>query len=82
MPRSRKTPADEDRGLRLGQKLRAARKRAGKSARSLSELSGVGLDTLRAIEGGRSAHPSVFLIGALCFALKRSLDSTIKEVLR
>ncbi|HWM58008.1 MAG TPA: helix-turn-helix transcriptional regulator [Pseudonocardia sp.] len=66
------TPADRERGERLGRLLRAAR-----ADRSLSEVAGaagISAETLRKIETGRIPTPTFFTVSALAATLGLSLD--------
>jgi transcriptional regulator with XRE-family HTH domain len=67
------TPADRERGERLGQILREAR-----GERSLVEVAtaaGISAETLRKIETGRIPTPAFFTVSALAAALDLSLDT-------
>jgi transcriptional regulator with XRE-family HTH domain len=66
------TPADRERGERLGQLLREAR-----GERSLVEVAaaaGISAETLRKIETGRIPTPAFFTVAALAETLGLSLD--------
>ena len=65
------TPAERERGRRLGAALRAAR--GHRSMVEISEASGVPVETLRKIETGRIATPAFFTIAALAKALELDL---------
>jgi transcriptional regulator with XRE-family HTH domain len=67
------TPADRERGERLGFLLREAR-----GDRSLVEVAteaGISAETLRKIETGRIPTPAFFTVSALAAALDLSLDT-------
>jgi transcriptional regulator with XRE-family HTH domain len=67
------TPADRERGERLGLLLREAR-----GDRSLVEVAaeaGISAETLRKIETGRIPTPAFFTVAALAAALGMSLDT-------
>ncbi len=67
------SPADRERGERLGQLLREAR-----GERSLVEVAaaaGISAETLRKIETGRIPTPAFFTVAALAAALDLSLDT-------
>jgi transcriptional regulator with XRE-family HTH domain len=67
------TPADRERGERLGVLLREAR-----GERSLVEVAaaaGISAETLRKIETGRIPTPAFFTVAALAAALDLSLDT-------
>jgi DNA-binding phage protein len=69
------TPADRERGERLGALLRAAR-----GDRSLAEVAGdagISAETLRKIETGRIPTPAFFTVSALAGALGLSLDQLV-----
>jgi transcriptional regulator with XRE-family HTH domain len=66
------TPAERDRGRRLGALLRSAR--GTRSPAEVSEASGVGLEVLRKIESGRVPTPTFFTVAALARALELPLD--------
>jgi transcriptional regulator with XRE-family HTH domain len=66
------TPADRERGERLGLLLRRAR-----DDRSLIEVAaaaGISAETLRKIETGRIPTPAFFTVAALARTLALSLD--------
>ena len=65
------TPAERERGRRLGAALRAAR--GHRSMVEISEASGVPVETLRKIETGRIATPAFFTVAALAKALELDL---------
>lgn len=67
------TPADRERGVRLGAMLRDAR-----GVRSIGEVAaaaGISAETLRKIETGRIPTPAFFTVTALASALNIPLDS-------
>ena len=66
------TPAERDRGRRLGALLRSAR--GTRSPAEVSAASGVGLEVLRKIESGRVPTPTFFTVAALARALELPLD--------
>jgi transcriptional regulator with XRE-family HTH domain len=66
---------DDDRSaLSLAVRLRRARQDAGLTQEQLAVLAGVKLDTLRAIEQGRTANPGVFSVQRLAVQLHVSID--------
>ncbi|HZG91482.1 MAG TPA: helix-turn-helix domain-containing protein [Pseudonocardia sp.] len=67
------TPADRERGRRLGRLLRAAR--AQRSLGDVAGAAGISAETLRKIESGRIPTPTFFTVSALAAALDLSLDS-------
>jgi transcriptional regulator with XRE-family HTH domain len=66
------TPAERDRGRRLGALLRTAR--GDRSPAEVAAASGVSLETLRKIESGRVPTPTFFTVAALAGAMDLSLD--------
>ena len=67
------TPADRERGERLGLLLRAAR--GGRSLVEVAAAAGISAETLRKIETGRIPTPAFFTVAALAEALDLSLDT-------
>jgi transcriptional regulator with XRE-family HTH domain len=66
------SPAERDRGRRLGAVLRAAR--GARPPAEVAAVSGVSLETLRKIESGRVPTPAFFTVAALARALDLPLD--------
>jgi transcriptional regulator with XRE-family HTH domain len=66
------TPAERDRGRRLGALLRSAR--GDRTPAEVSAASGVSLEALRKIESGRVPTPAFFTVAALARALGLPLD--------
>ncbi len=69
------TPAERERGEKLGALLREAR-----GERSLVEVagaSGISAETLRKIETGRIPTPAFFTVAALASALGLTLDELV-----
>jgi len=66
------TPAEHDRGRRLGALLRSAR--GDRTPAEVSAASGVSLEVLRKIESGRVPTPTFFTVAALARALDLPLD--------
>ena len=66
------TPAERDRGRRLGALLRTAR--GERSPGEVAAASGVSLEALRKIESGRVPTPAFFTVAALARALGLPLD--------
>lgn len=66
------TPAERERGRRLGALLREAR--GDRSPAEVALRSGVGLETLRKIESGRVPTPAFFTVAALAAALDLPLE--------
>lgn len=69
------TPADRERGERLGYVLRAAR--AERSLGDVAGAAGISAETLRKIETGRIPTPAFFTVSALAGALGLSLDTLV-----
>jgi transcriptional regulator with XRE-family HTH domain len=67
------TPADRERGERLGQLLREAR--GDRSLVDVAAAAGISAETLRKIETGRIPTPAFFTVAALADALGLSLDT-------
>lgn len=72
------TPADVERGERLGALLRRAR--GARSMLSVALDAGISPETLRKIESGRVATPSFSTIAAVAGVLHLSLDAVWAEV--
>ena len=66
------TPADRERGERLGVLLREAR--GDRSLVEVATAAGISAETLRKIETGRIPTPAFFTVAALATALDLSLD--------
>ena len=66
------TPAERDRGRRLGALLRSAR--GDRTPAEVAAASGVSLEALRKIESGRVPTPAFFTVAALARALELPLD--------
>jgi transcriptional regulator with XRE-family HTH domain len=69
------TPADRERGERLGSLLREAR--ADRSLADVAGAAGISAETLRKIETGRIPTPAFFTVSALAGALGLSLDTLV-----
>ncbi|QCB92558.1 helix-turn-helix domain-containing protein [Cellulomonas shaoxiangyii] len=74
------TPADVERGRRLGALLRRARAERPMLATALD--AGVSPETLRKIESGRVPTPSFATVAAVAAVLGLSLDAVWAEVSR
>ena len=72
------TPAERDRGRRLGALLRAAR--GTRSPAEIAAASGVSLEALRKIETGRVPTPTFFTVAALAHALDVPLDGLVAAI--
>jgi transcriptional regulator with XRE-family HTH domain len=71
------TPAERDRGRRLGTSLRQAR--GQRSMVEVAAAAGVPVETLRKIEAGRVPTPAFFTIVALAGALDIPVDGLALE---
>ena len=69
------TPADRERGERLGLLLREAR--CDRSLVDVAAAAGISAETLRKIETGRIPTPAFFTVSALAAALGLSLDGLV-----
>jgi transcriptional regulator with XRE-family HTH domain len=67
------TPADRERGERLGVLLREAR--GDRSLVEVAAAAGISAETLRKIETGRIPTPAFFTVSALAATLDLSLDT-------
>jgi transcriptional regulator with XRE-family HTH domain len=72
------TPAERERGRRLGTALREAR--ADRSMVEVAAAAGIPVETLRKIETGRIATPAFFTVAALGAALGLDLDALAADV--
>jgi transcriptional regulator with XRE-family HTH domain len=66
------TPAERDRGRRLGALLREAR--GARPPAEVAAMSGISPEVLRKIESGRVPTPAFFTVAALARALELPLD--------
>ncbi|WEK62849.1 MAG: helix-turn-helix transcriptional regulator [Candidatus Microbacterium colombiense] len=78
MVRTPLTPADVERGERLGALLRRAR--GDRSMLSVALDAGVSPETLRKIESGRVATPAFSTVAAIAGVLDISLDAVWAEI--
>lgn len=74
------TPAEVERGRRLGAALRRAR--GERSSLDVALAAGISPETLRKIESGRVATPAFPTIAAIAGALDLSLDELWADVSR
>jgi transcriptional regulator with XRE-family HTH domain len=74
------TPADRERGERLGALLRAAR--GDRSLADVAADAGISAETLRKIETGRIPTPAFFTVAALATTLGLSLDALVTAAAR
>ena len=72
------TPAERDRGRRLGALLREAR--GSRSPAEVAAASGVSPEALRKIESGRVPTPAFFTVAALARALDLPLDALVEAL--
>jgi transcriptional regulator with XRE-family HTH domain len=72
------TPAEIERGQRLGASLRAAR--GGRSIVDTAADAGISPETLRKIESGRIATPAFSTIAAIAGVVGLSLDALWSEI--
>lgn len=64
-------------GLALGARIAEWRRERCRTQADLASAAGVGLETLRKLEQGRTSHPSVFRVAALATALGVTVDELI-----
>lgn len=69
------TPAERERGERLGALLREAR--GDRSLTDVAAMAGISAETLRKIETGRIPTPAFFTVATLAAALNLSLDTLV-----
>lgn len=72
MVRTPLTPAERERGERLGQLLRQAR--GDRTMADIAAHAGLSAETLRKIETGRAPTPAFFTVAALAGVLGLSMD--------
>ncbi len=72
------TPAERERGERLGALLRAAR--GERSLVDVAAASGISPETLRKIETGRIPTPAFFTVAALAGVLGLRLDELVMPI--
>ncbi|MCZ7457063.1 helix-turn-helix domain-containing protein [Streptomyces sp. WMMC940] len=75
MVRTPLTPAERERGERLGRLLREAR--GPRSMVEIAATAGISAETLRKIETGRAPTPAFFTVAALAGALGLSMDDLV-----
>ncbi|MFT7839124.1 helix-turn-helix transcriptional regulator [Saccharothrix sp. BKS2] len=78
MVRQPLTPAERERGERLGQALRRAR--GPRSTTDVATAAGISVETLRKIEHGRIPTPAFFTVAALAHTVGLSLDHLCREL--
>jgi transcriptional regulator with XRE-family HTH domain len=67
------TEQDRERGIRLGEALRAAR--GERSGVEVAAAAGISVETLRKIEHGRVPTPAFFTVAAIARAVDIPLDA-------
>jgi transcriptional regulator with XRE-family HTH domain len=67
------TDEDRERGIRLGETLRAAR--GERSGVEVAAAAGISVETLRKIEHGRVPTPAFFTVAAIARAVDLPLDT-------
>lgn len=77
MARASRSESEKTRGIQLAVRIKQRRESLGLSQPALSNVSGVGLDTLRAIEGKRVLHPGVFTLSDIASALSTKLETLV-----
>ncbi|MFE9116211.1 helix-turn-helix domain-containing protein [Streptomyces sp. NPDC007172] len=75
MVRTPLTPAERERGERLGRLLRSAR--GNRSMTEIAAAAGLSAETLRKIETGRAPTPAFFTVAALASVLGLSMDEIV-----
>lgn len=70
---------DRERGIRLGEALRAAR--GERTTVEIAQAAGVSVETLRKIEHGRVPTPTFFTVVAIARAVGVPLDALCEEPL-
>jgi DNA-binding XRE family transcriptional regulator len=70
---------DRDRGIRLGERLRAAR--GERTSVEVAQAAGVSVETLRKIEHGRVPTPAFFTVVSIARAVGLPVESLCEEPL-
>jgi transcriptional regulator with XRE-family HTH domain len=70
---------DRERGIRLGERLRAAR--GERTSVSVAQAAGISVETLRKIEHGRVPTPAFFTVVAIARAIGVPLEALCEEPL-
>lgn len=73
------SPADRERGIRLGERLRAAR--GERTSVEVAQAAGISVETLRKIEHGRVPTPAFFTVVAIARALGVPVESLCEQPL-
>ncbi len=79
MPRKPSTPAEIDRGRRLGQLIKRERDAKSISAEDLARAVQCSVETIRKVEGGSVANPGFFTVAAIAEALDTALPEMAKS---
>ncbi|MDJ0381810.1 helix-turn-helix transcriptional regulator [Streptomyces sp. G-G2] len=77
MVRTPLTPAERERGERLGALLRESR--GSRSMVEVAAAAGLSAETLRKIETGRAPTPAFFTVAAVASVLGLSMDDLIRR---
>lgn len=78
MPRRHTSNRERRRGSAFARRVKKRREELGLSQAELARRSGVGLDTLRAIEGERVPGPGLFTAADIVKALEGRLDDYVE----
>lgn len=81
MGRPRSTRSAIDFGVEIGKRIAVLRSDVELTGDQLARASGVSLDTIRSIEGGRVASPGLLITTRLARALGVSLDEIVLPAL-
>jgi transcriptional regulator with XRE-family HTH domain len=73
------SPQDRERGIRLGERLRAAR--GERTSVEVAQAAGISVETLRKIEHGRVPTPAFFTVVAIARAVDLPVQSLCEEPL-
>ncbi len=76
------SPLAIERGARLAHTLRASREEHRWAQTRLAQIAGVGVETLRKIEGGRTCDPGFFTVVDLARALDLDLADLVSHLSR
>jgi len=78
MGRLEHTESQKKLGVRLAMRIKTSREKSSYTQEELASKSQISIDTLRKLEGGRVAAPSVFLISKLARILNVKLEDWLK----
>jgi DNA-binding XRE family transcriptional regulator len=73
------SPQDRERGIRLGERLRAAR--GERTSVEVAQAAGISVETLRKIEHGRVPTPAFFTVVAIARVVDLPVESLCEESL-